>query len=128
MEGAWASNYPTFEALQKAYAELHPAPTRRVSAVDGVERFAALQDVPDYPLVVVVARDTDAAPLASGAPGLEDRLAHPGPGRATPSSLGFLLRQLDRLHAARVSSKNPVSGMFWRFPARRRHLGFRLRQ
>ena len=103
VEGSLGKHYPTFEALQKAYAELHPAPTRRVSAVDGVERFAALQDVPDYPLVVVVARDTDAALGEWRTRAWKIGLRTLALAGLAAVLLGFLLRQLDRLHAARVS-------------------------
>ncbi|MEJ8825830.1 PAS domain-containing protein [Variovorax humicola] len=36
-------------------------PIRTVSPIDGVERFGALQAVPDYPLVVAITRDVSAA-------------------------------------------------------------------
>ena len=103
VEGSLGKQYPTFEDMRQEYAERRPGPTRRVSAVDGIERFAALHAVPDYALVVVVAIESDAAlsawrsqALATGARTLALALL-------AALLLAFSLRQFDRLLAARAS-------------------------
>ena len=76
---------------------------RAISPIDGVDRFVALQAVPDYPLVVVITRDAAAAlapwreaAFSSGARTLA---------LATLAAvlLALVMRQLERLDAARAS-------------------------
>jgi PAS domain S-box-containing protein len=71
-DGTLLARYPAIEdALGKQYGvlddlvarseEARPAPLRVVSPVDGVERFASVRAVPNYPLVVVLTRDVASA-------------------------------------------------------------------
>ncbi|HEY9027300.1 MAG TPA: PAS domain-containing protein, partial [Burkholderiaceae bacterium] len=76
---------------------------RAVSPIDGVDRFAALQAVPDYPLTIVITRDAAAvlAPWREAAFSSAARtLALAG---FAAVLLALVMRQLARLDAARVS-------------------------
>ena len=61
IESALGKRFPQFDQMLSWYNEGHPAPTRTVSPVDGVERFGAMRLVPDYPLAVIVTRDVAVA-------------------------------------------------------------------
>jgi PAS domain S-box-containing protein len=78
-------------------------PVRAISPIDGVDRFGALQPVPDYPLVVIITRDASAAlapwreaAISSGA----RTLALAGLAAAL---LALATRQLGRLDTTRQS-------------------------
>ncbi len=58
--GSLGQQYPALESLLPG-ADGQPRALRGPSPVDGVDRFAAIRLVPDYPLVVVVSRDAAAA-------------------------------------------------------------------
>ncbi|MBL8480920.1 MAG: PAS domain-containing protein, partial [Rhodocyclaceae bacterium] len=103
VEGSLGKSYPTFEAMRKTYAEQHPEPTRRISAIDGMERFAALQAVPDYPLVVVVALESQAALAGWRAQAWASAARTLTLALLAATLLIYLLRQLGRLYAARAS-------------------------
>jgi PAS domain S-box-containing protein len=60
-EGSLGKKLRTVDATLAARAAGDSGPFRTRSPVDGVERFAAVRVVPDYPLAVVVSRDVDAA-------------------------------------------------------------------
>ncbi len=94
--------FPALEALLPAPGG-RPVASRGSSPVDGVDRFASIRLVPDYPLVVVVTRDAAAAlaPWRSQATGSVLRTL----ALATLAALllAVVLRQLARLDAARRS-------------------------
>ncbi len=64
VESAIGQPYPLFETVLAKHGEGQSGALRRVSPIDGVERFAAAQSVPGLPLEVHVTRDADVA-LAS---------------------------------------------------------------
>ncbi|HEU0204970.1 MAG TPA: PAS domain-containing protein, partial [Burkholderiaceae bacterium] len=61
VESSLGTKYPPLDATLAARAGGEAGPLRARSPIDGVERFAAVRVVPDYPLAVVVSRDVDAA-------------------------------------------------------------------
>lgn len=58
---ALGQRFPLLDKLIAARESGAPWPARIVSPVDGVERFGAVHPVPDYPLEVIVTRDTRVA-------------------------------------------------------------------
>ncbi|MGH6611043.1 MAG: ATP-binding protein [Burkholderiaceae bacterium] len=60
-EFALGRHYPTFDGLLSSAIVRDRMPIRTVSPVDGVDRFASVQLVGDYPLAIVVSRDADVA-------------------------------------------------------------------
>ncbi len=100
---ALGQHFPLFESMLASRAEGRPAPTRTVSPVDGVERFGAIQSVPDYPLEVLVTRDTSAAlapwrEMAWGTAARTLALA-----ALAAALIALLMRQLARLSKVRDS-------------------------
>ena len=61
VESSLGKKYPAVGSRLTARAAGDAGPLRVRSPVDGVERFAVMRVVPDYPLVVVISRDVDAA-------------------------------------------------------------------
>ena len=59
VEGSLGKQYPAVDATLAARGAGDAGPLRMRSPVDGVERFAAVRAVPDYPLAVVVSRDVE---------------------------------------------------------------------
>src|SRR5690606_13001504 len=53
--------YPGIDTALSARDEGHPKASRRISMIDGVDRFGAAQLVADYPLAVTVTRDAAVA-------------------------------------------------------------------
>ena len=94
---------PISEDLLAANAEGRSGAVRTVSPIDGVDRFGVLQAVPDYPLFVVLTRDSAAA-LANWR---DDALSSAARTLALAGLAAALLalgtRQLDRLDATRQS-------------------------
>ena len=102
MESALGKNYPPLDQLLASRAQSR-APLRMVSPIDGVERFVALREVPEYPMVVLVTRDTAAAlaPWREQAIGTAVRtLALAG---LAALLLALVMRQLSRLRATSAS-------------------------
>ncbi|HEX6704196.1 MAG TPA: PAS domain-containing protein [Albitalea sp.] len=60
-ESALGQRFPLLDDLLAANGAGRGEPLHRVSPIDGVDRYAAVQVVPDYPLAVVVTRDADIA-------------------------------------------------------------------
>ncbi|GMV57723.1 MAG: hypothetical protein AMXMBFR72_08370 [Betaproteobacteria bacterium] len=58
---ALGQHFPLLDKMIAARESGAPWPTRTISPVDGVERFGAVRPVPDYPLEVIVTRDTRTA-------------------------------------------------------------------
>jgi PAS domain S-box-containing protein len=79
------------------------AASRTVSAIDGVERFSVVRAVPDYPLAVLVTRDTDAAlaPWREAAWGTAARTL--ALSALAAALIALLVRQISRLAAVRDS-------------------------
>jgi PAS domain S-box-containing protein len=60
-EGAFGRRFPGLAPLLAGAADAQGNAPRVVSAIDGVERFTAIHTVPDYPLAVLVSRETSVA-------------------------------------------------------------------
>jgi hypothetical protein len=58
---AMGQRFSVIDTMLVLRASNPDTPLRNVSPVDGVERFAALAMVPDWPLAVIVTRDVDTA-------------------------------------------------------------------
>jgi PAS domain S-box-containing protein len=101
--GALGKRYPLLDELVAAYELARPEPTRRVSPVDGIERFGAVAQVPGYPLTVVVTLDTAVAlaPWRAQATGTALRTLALSVFAAL--LLALVIRQFKRLHAARAA-------------------------
>ncbi len=57
IEAALGRHFPLFDTLLDARRSQRTEASRLRSPVDGVDRFGALQIVPDYPLAIIVARE-----------------------------------------------------------------------
>jgi PAS domain S-box-containing protein len=91
------------EGLLAAYLAGRKPPARMKSPVDGHDRFGAMRPVPDYPLVVVVSRDADAALGPWRAQALGSAARTLALAALAAVLLAFATRQLRRLDAARHS-------------------------
>jgi PAS domain S-box-containing protein len=101
VDAAIGQYFPLSDSLLTARAEGHAGPMRIVSPIDDVERFGAIHTVPDYPLEVLVTRDTDAAlaqwrEMASGTAARTLILA-----ALATTLMALLMRQLTRLSSVR---------------------------
>ncbi|HRO61233.1 MAG TPA: PAS domain-containing protein [Burkholderiaceae bacterium] len=103
VEDSLGKHFPMFEALLASEAVGQHRAVLAASPVDGVERFGAARMVPDYPLAVIVARDSQAAlaPWREQAIGTATRTA--ALAALATLLLWLLLRQLARVSAARDS-------------------------
>lgn len=102
-ESALGKHFPPLDDLLASRAADQSPPMRMVSPVDGVERFVALTAVPDYPMIVLVSRDTAAAlaPWREQAIGTGVRTL--ALGALAALLLALLTRQLSRLRMASAS-------------------------
>src|SRR5262245_13742090 len=99
-ESALGKYSPLFDEMVESYRPGDSKPTRTFSPLDGVERFGALQAVPDYPLTVLVTRDVAPAlaPWREQAIGTAIRTL--ALSALAALLLAIVMRQLSRLHAA----------------------------
>ena len=103
VEGALGKRFALFDQMVAAQNSGDHAPRRTVSPVDGVERFAALKLVPDYPLAVIVAREAGAALAPWRAQAIGTALRTLALGTLAVLLLVLATRQLARLQKARES-------------------------
>ena len=101
-EGSLGKKYPSVDATLAARAG-DAGPLRTRSPVDGVERFAAIRVVPDYPLAVVVSRDVEPALAEWRAQAMGTALRTLALGLLAALLLAIVARQLRRLDAAHAS-------------------------
>jgi len=103
VESALGQRFPVFDELLSSGIAGDRGPTRTVSPVDGVDRFAAVQLVGDYPLAVIVSRDAEVAlaPWRAQSAGTAIRTLLLGGLAAL--LLALVLRQVTRLHGTRES-------------------------
>ena len=96
-------HFPPLDQLLASRAAGQASTMQMVSPVDGVERFVALTEVPDYPMIVLVSRDTAVAlaPWREQALGTAARTL--ALGALAALLLALLTRQLSRLRAASAS-------------------------
>jgi len=103
VETAYGQKYPLLDEMLAANAAGQGSPLRVVSPVDGVERFGAVREVPNYPLVVILTRDvtTALAPWRAQAIGTAvGTLALAG---LAATLLALLKRQFSNVDGARKS-------------------------
>jgi len=102
VEGSLGKKYPSVDATLAARAG-DTGPLRTRSPVDGVERFAAIRVVPDYPLAVVVSRDVEPALAEWRAQAIGTTLRTLALSLLAALLLAIVARQLRRLDAAHAS-------------------------
>jgi PAS domain S-box-containing protein len=107
-----ARHPPADAALGRRFATLEallpvpggpPVASRGRSPIDGVDRFAAIRMVPDYPLVVVVTREASVALAAWRSQAIGSALRTLALSALAALLMAILWRQLARLSAARAS-------------------------
>jgi len=103
VESSLGKKYRTVDATLAARAAGGGGPFRARSPVDGVERFAAVRVVPDYPLAVVVSRDVDAALAEWRGQALGTAMRTLALAMLAALLLAIVTRQLRRLDAAHES-------------------------
>ena len=106
VEGSLGKRYPAIDATLAARGAGDAGPLRSRSPVDGVERFAAVRAVPDYPLAVVVSRDVQTALAEWRAQAIGTALRTLALGLLAVLLLAVLARQLRRLDVAHESLKD----------------------
>jgi PAS domain S-box-containing protein len=106
VEGSLGQRYPAIDATLAARGTGDAGPLRLSSPIDGVERFAAVRAVPDYPLAVVVSRDVDTALAEWRAQAIGTALRTLALSLLAALLLAVLARQLRRLDAAHESLKD----------------------
>ncbi|HSW24620.1 MAG TPA: cache domain-containing protein, partial [Burkholderiaceae bacterium] len=101
-QGSLGRSYPSVNATLAARAG-DAAPLRAHSPIDGVERFAAIRVVPDYPLAVVVSRDVGHALAEWRAQAMGTAVRTLALSLLAALLLAIVARQLRRLDAAHAS-------------------------
>ncbi len=99
---ALGQRFPVLEGLLPEPGG-RPVASRGISPVDGVDRFAAIRLVPDYPLVVVVTREASAALAPWRSQAIGSALRTLALGALASLLLAVVWRQFARLSAARAS-------------------------
>ncbi len=99
---ALGQRFPALEGLLPG-PDGQPRASRGTSPVDGVDRFAAIRLVPDYPLVVVVTREASAALASWRSQAIGTALRTLALGALAALLLAVVWRQLARLNAAHAS-------------------------
>jgi PAS domain S-box-containing protein len=102
-ESALGTRFPLFDEMLASYNAGKPGPTRTISPVDGVERFGAMRLVHDYPLAVLVTRDTAVALKPWREQALRSVARTLALGALAILLLVLVMRQLSRLDAAQKS-------------------------
>ena len=106
VEDSLGKRYPAIDATLAARGAGDAGPLRLRSPIDGVERFAAVRAVPDYPLAVVVSRDVQTALAEWRAQAIGTALRTLALSLLAVLLLAVLARQLRRLDAAHESLKD----------------------
>jgi PAS domain S-box-containing protein len=103
VESALGQRFPLFDAIRDARSAGEGGPWRVVSPLDGVERFGALEMVPEYPLAVAVTRDVSMALAAWRHQALGTAARTLALGVLAAALLAMLRRQFARLDQTRES-------------------------
>ena len=106
VESSLGKRYPPVDGTLATRAAGDAGPLRARSPVDGVERFAAVRAVPDYPLAVVVSRDVETALAEWRAQATGTALRTLALGLLAVLLLAVLARQWRRLDAVHESLKD----------------------
>ncbi len=103
VESALGQHFPVLDEILSSGIAGVRGPTRTISPIDGVDRFAAVQLVGDYPLAVVVSRDAEVAlaPWRAQSSGTVIRTVALGVLAAL--LIALVMRQFARLHGTRES-------------------------
>ena len=101
-QGSLGRKYPSVDATLAARTG-DATPLRTHSPIDGVERFAAIRVVPDYPLAVVVSRDVGHALAEWRAQAMGTAARTLALSLLAAMLLAIVARQLRRLDAAHAS-------------------------
>ena len=104
-QASLGKKYPTLDATLAAHGADGAGPLRMPSPIDGVERFAAVAVVPDYPLAVIVSRDVVTALAGWRAQAMGTGARTLALGLLAVLLLTIVARQLRRLDAAHDSLK-----------------------
>lgn len=102
-ESALGKRFPLFDEILALHNSGSHAPVRAKSPIDGVERFASLKLVPDYPLAVIVTRDAGAALAPWRAQSIGTAVRTLALSALAALLLLMVSRQLSRLQRARES-------------------------
>jgi PAS domain S-box-containing protein len=105
-EASLGKRFPNFDDIMAVYT----GPIRNVSPVDGIERFAALKLVPDYPLAIVVTREASAALAPWRSQSLGTGLRTLALSTLAAVLLFLLMRQLSRLQTTQERYALAVAG------------------
>ena len=103
VESALGKRFPLFDDILALHNSGAHAPVRAKSPIDGVERFASLKLVPDYPLAVIVTRDTQAALAPWRAQSIGTAVRTLALSALATLLLFMVTRQLSRLQRVRES-------------------------
>ncbi len=101
LESAIGQHFTLLFELHQAYTNGQRGPIRTVSPIDGVDRFAALQSVPDYPLEIIVTRDAAVALARWREAAWGTAVRTLGLALLATLLMAMLMRQFARLEAAR---------------------------
>jgi PAS domain S-box-containing protein len=102
-EASFGQRFPLFDTMLAAAAAGRHGPMRTVSPVDGVERFATVRMVPDYPLAIIVSRDVAVALAPWRAQALGTAARTVALGALAALFMVLLMRKLARLEKAQAS-------------------------
>jgi PAS domain S-box-containing protein len=105
-QSALGKRVPLFDTAMA----VNTGPFRSASPIDGVDRFAAIKLVPDYPLAVVVARDARAALAPWRAQSIGTALRTLALSALAAGLLLLLLRQVSRLQTTQERYALAVAG------------------
>ncbi len=103
LESALGQRFKLFDDLLTAGPGWQATVSRVLSPVDGVERFAALQLLPDYPLAIIVARDASMALATWRQQAIGTGLRTLALGLLAALLLGLFRAQFERLDRTRAS-------------------------
>jgi PAS domain S-box-containing protein len=103
VESALGKRFPLFDEILALHNSGSHAPVRAKSPIDGLERFASLKLVPDYPLAVIVTRDASAALAPWRAQSMGTAVRTLALSALAALLLFMVTRQLSRLQSASES-------------------------
>jgi PAS domain S-box-containing protein len=110
VESALGKRLPAFDGILAADKAGGSRPWRTVSSIDGLERLGALRLVGDYPLAVIVTRDTSVALAAWRSQSLWGVVHVVLLSALAALLLALVMRQLSRLQGARERFALVVAG------------------
>ncbi|MGE5339385.1 MAG: PAS domain-containing protein [Gemmatimonadota bacterium] len=97
IDSALGQQFALLDRMLEARESGQPGPMRTISPVDGIERFAAVRAVPDYPLEVIVTRDVAQALAPWRAMAVGTGLRTLALALLAAALLALLIRKIERL-------------------------------